>query len=416
MTQVKGESKTSPDDSTNVRRLAALERYDILDTPNEAAFDRVANLIQLVFKVDTSIVSMVDGHRQWYKAVNGSPNSEVPIDETFCRYVMQSDEPLVVTDATQDDRFNTNPHVTGPAHVRFYAGVPLLTPDGVNIGTLCAIDTKPRQFTTHDTEVLQGLANVVMNELELRMLATSDGLTGLLTRRAFKEDGRKLVAHARRYNTRLSALTFDIDHFKKINDTYGHPMGDQVLVAVAKAAATQLRTSDLIGRLGGEEFAVLLPENDVAAAQIVADKLMNTFRALRFPGSQPPINMTASFGIATLDPHTDDLDSLLEKSDAALYDAKRSGRDRYSVWLGPPSPAQQQTDRRRVLKAGSLRFRNRSITCTVRSIWDNGAELDVSSTAGIPDQELSLGIRSDHVEWPCRIINRQPSRLEVEFV
>jgi diguanylate cyclase (GGDEF)-like protein len=404
-------------DDEQAKRLAALERYDILDTPKEDAFERVATLIQLVFGVDTSIVSMIDGHRQWYKAARGSMDGQVPIEESFCRYTVESDAPLVVPDATLDERFKDNQHVTGDAHVRFYAGVPLRTPDGVNIGTLCAIDSKPRDFSSRDTEVLQGLASIVMSELELRQLATSDSLTGVLTRRAFKEDARKFVAQARRHRTRLSAVTFDLDHFKAINDTYGHAAGDKVLVAVTQAASKQLRASDLLGRLGGEEFVLLLPDTDTTAALAVAEKLRGAFRALRFAGSHPPIQVSASFGVATLDHSIDDIERLLVKADEALYSAKNSGRNRSVAWAGSTTGATKQVNRRRVLKAGTLIFNHRksTVSCTVRGLWDTGADLELSTTVGLPD-ELALAIRSDDFESKCRIVNRQPERLEVEFI
>lgn len=410
-------AETASPDGAQAQRLAALERYDILDTPEEDAFERVAALIQLVFRVDTSVVSMIDGHRQWYKAARGTPNTGVPIEETFCRLTVEADAPLVIADASKDDRLKDNPHVTGDAHVRFYAGVPLRTPEGVTIGTLCAIDSQPREFSPHDTEVLEGLARIVMNELELRRLATIDGLTGVLTRRAFKEDARKFVAQARRHRTRLSAVAFDLDHFKKVNDTYGHAAGDKVLVATARAAQEQLRASDLIARLGGEEFVLLLPDTDTTAALAVADKLRVIFRNLKFPGSYPPIILTASFGVAGLDPGGDDIESLLVKADEALYEAKKAGRNCSVAWRGSTTATAKQVNRRRVLKAGTLIFNERksTISCTVRQLWDAGAELDVSTTVGLPD-ELSIAIRSDGFEGKARIVNRQPEKLTIEFL
>jgi len=154
-------------------RLAALDSYDVLDTPNEAAFDRVATLIRMVFGVETSIVSLIDAHRQWYKAAQGTPNKQVPIAETFCRFAMSGAEPMIVPDASLDERFRDNPHVTADKGVRFYASMPLTTPEGLNIGTICAIDSKPREFSSHEIAIFKELARVAMSELELRRLATT---------------------------------------------------------------------------------------------------------------------------------------------------------------------------------------------------------------------------------------------------
>ncbi len=398
-------------------RLAALDRYDILDTPKEPAFDRIATLIRLVFGVETSIVSMIDGHRQWYKAAQGTPNTEVPIHETFCRYTMLGPDPMVVPDASRDDRFKDNPHVTAPGGVRFYASMPIRTAEGFNLGTICAIDSKPRAFSDHELTIFKELARVVMSELELRRLATTDGLTGIETRRAFKEDAAKFVALARRHRSQLSAIAFDIDRFKAVNDTYGHAAGDKVLKDVTRAVRALLRTSDLFGRLGGEEFAVLLPDADATATLEVAEKLRHAIRALKFPGSHPPIAVTASFGVAAIDPGADDIESLLVKADEALYEAKAIGRDKSVVWRGTTTATTQPVTRRRVLKAGQLIFNNRNsiIDCTVRSLWETGAEVDVSSTYGVPD-ELTLMLKSGGFEWTSRVAERRPQHFALEFL
>src|SRR3569623_2203816 len=175
----------------------------------------------LVLITDSSILSLIDVHRQWYYAAQGAPLSEVPVADSFCRVTIQGDGPVVVPDATKDPRFSDHPHVTGGMNVRSYIGVPLKTADGHNIGTLCAFGLKPREFSDDQAQLLKELAKVTLTELELRQLATSDGLTGIMTRRAFKEDAGKYVAHARRHRTRLCAVSFDIDHFKAVNATYG---------------------------------------------------------------------------------------------------------------------------------------------------------------------------------------------------
>lgn len=398
-------------------RLAALQRYDVLDTPPEPAFDRIATLIRLVFGVETSLVTLIDAHRQWYKAAQGTPNTEVPVGESFCRYAIKVSAPMIVPDATQDERFRDNPHVTAANGVRFYAGMPLTTPDGENIGTICAIDSKPRQFSSNELEIFKELARVALSELELRRLATVDGLTGVNNRRAFKEDAQKYISLARRHRSQLSAIAFDIDRFKLVNDTYGHASGDTVLKAVAKAAMGELRASDLIGRMGGEEFAIVLPDADAKAAMAVAEKLRHAILALKFPGSHPPITVSASFGVATLDPGLDDFDRLSLKADEALYEAKAAGRNVSVAWRGTTGATTKQVERRRVLKAGRLNFNDNysTVDCTVRSLWETGAEVQVSSTADIPD-EITLEIKSSSFKWRAKVAMRRPTSLELEFV
>lgn len=401
---------------TEEERLTAVERYDILDTPPEPAFDRIATLVRLIFGVETSIVSLIDAHRQWYKASEGTPLKEVPIGETFCRYAMPGTDAMIVPDASQDERFCDSPHVTADHGVRFYASMPLTTEDGHNIGTICAIDSQPRQFSVRELEIFRELARIVMSEMELRRLATTDGLTGVSTRRAFKEDAEKYVALARRHRSQLSAITFDIDRFKAINDTYGHAAGDVVLKAVARAVEPILRQSDIFGRLGGEEFGVILPDADASAAMAVAEKLRHALLELRFPSSRPALLVSASFGVASFDPGADDYDSLMLKADEALYEAKRTGRNKSVPWSGATVATTKQVERRRVLKAGKLVFSDRRavIDCTVRALWENGAEVQLSSSSDVPD-DVTLEIPSGNFRWDARVAIRRPNSLELAF-
>jgi diguanylate cyclase (GGDEF)-like protein len=396
-------------------RLVALDRYDALDTGREEAFDRIARLIKLTLGVEVGIVSLMDAHRQWYKAVDGFSTTEVPLQSAFCKHLLADPTPIVVPDATLDERFRDNPYVVGDPHVRFYAGAPLTTSDGFHIGSVCAIDSAARHFGPREKAILTELAHVAMNELELRRLAATDALTGVSSRRAFKDEAGKFVALARRHRSALSCITFDLDHFKSVNDTYGHAAGDQVLAAVSELVTGQLRRTDLFGRLGGEEFAVLLPHTDQHRAYEAAEKLRLAIRTLKIPGSHPPIAVSASLGVASLDPVGDDIDSLLQKADEALYAAKRAGRNRSAMWQ--PAGTAVQAERRRVLKAGRIVFMNRhAVTeCTVRSLWENGAELALSSTLDIPDA-FQLQIRSDGAEWACEVAGRTEQRLIVSFV
>ena len=392
-------------------RLAALDQFDVLDSPREKPFDRIASLIRNIFGVEVGIVSMIDGHRQWYKASDGATVDEVPLESTFCRLTVQSDDPVVVKDATQDVRFATNPHVTGKPHVRFYAGIPLRTRQGHNIGTLCAIDSTPRDFSDRDILILTGLADIAMDELELRKQATFDSLTGTLCRRAFKEEGERVQSLARRHNHALSAIVFDLDRFKSINDRFGHAAGDEVLVSVASLCRQVLRKGDSFGRLGGEEFGVFLPHTDNSGALRVANKIRQEIANLRTSFS-PDESVTASFGIASLVPGSGGVDRLLQDADDALYKAKGNGRNAcvVSESVAPKAP------RRRVLKAGRIIFNDRRsvMDCTVRSFSQEGAGIDILNTRGIPDR-FNLSIRSDGFESLCHVISQTDRHLEVEF-
>src|SRR6202047_1296978 len=155
-------------------RLQALRRHAILDTPPEAAFDRIARLAARLLEVPIALVTFIDERRQWYKARQGVRWQEVGREESVCAYTILTDGLTIVPDLSRDRRFADNPHVTGPSHLSFYAGAPLKSSDGFNIGTLCAIDTQSRDFGPEQQETLRDLAELTADELRLR-LALAEG-------------------------------------------------------------------------------------------------------------------------------------------------------------------------------------------------------------------------------------------------
>jgi diguanylate cyclase (GGDEF)-like protein len=396
-------------------RLATLDRYDILDTPAEEAFDRITRLTRRIFDVPMSTITLIDGHRQWFKSRQGVSAAETPKGPALCNVAIREARPLIVPDTTMDARFSANPFVVGEPHIRFYAGVPLQTPEGHCIGTLCAMDTKPRTFFDDQVDTLRDLASIVISELELRVLAMTDGLTGALSRRAFRQELDRAFSLAIRHKHDLSCIILDLDHFKTVNDQYGHSAGDQVLSAAAAACREELRKSDAFGRMGGEEFAILLPHTGLGSAMKVAEKLRAAIAQLRIPTLAQPIKVTASFGVANLDESVAGPDALLQNADVALYSAKGDGRNRCMEWR--PVAIAQQSTRRRVLKAGRISFNGgrSAIDCTVRSLSEAGAGLQIVSSAGIPNT-FKLLIEADSFSRLCQITNKGSKELEVMFV
>ena len=148
-------------------RLRELYSYRILDTPPEPALDRIASIAAKVLDVPIALVTFIDENRQWFKSCLGVAMTETARDVAFCAHAILEDEVLVIPDALRDRRFATNPLVTGEPFIRSYAGAPLVTPLGLRIGTLCAIDTRPRELTPEQVAVLADLAALVVDELEL---------------------------------------------------------------------------------------------------------------------------------------------------------------------------------------------------------------------------------------------------------
>jgi diguanylate cyclase (GGDEF)-like protein len=313
-------------------RLAALQRLAVLDTEPEEPFDNVVDLVRSVLGVPIAAVSLIDEDRQWFKARSGVDAEETPRDISFCTHAIMQPDPLIIEDATKDARFRANPLVTGDPGIRSYAGIPLRTPDGYNVGSLCAVDTRPREFSAREIATLSKFARIVMDELELRRIAGKDQLTGALTRRGFVDRANQEIERHRRYGRPASLALIDIDHFKSVNDTHGHPAGDAVLRQIAALLRSAKRPNDLFGRLGGEEFGMLMPETGSEEALIAAERFREAVADARVqiaPGQT--LKVTASFGIASVGAHIPDAESWFAAADAPLYAAKRGGRNRCEV-------------------------------------------------------------------------------------
>ncbi len=158
----------TPLPSNEIARLNALRQYDILDTLPEEAFDDLTRLVAQICQTPTAAISFVDSDRQWFKSKVGLVASETPRDAAFCAHTILENNLLIIQDTYQDERFVDNPLVTGTPKIRFYAGVPLVTPDNYALGSLCAIDYVPRFLSLQQQEALKILARQVITQLELR--------------------------------------------------------------------------------------------------------------------------------------------------------------------------------------------------------------------------------------------------------
>lgn len=158
----------APTADNEAERLAALDRYNILDTPREPEFDEITELLAHICNVPIAVVNLIGADRQWFKSERGLGTRQTPLETSFCAHAILQPGLFVVPDTTRDDRFAGNPLVSGEPYLRFYAGALLETPDGYPLGTLCVLDTEPRQLTTSQLDALGTLADHVMNLLELR--------------------------------------------------------------------------------------------------------------------------------------------------------------------------------------------------------------------------------------------------------
>ena len=452
--------------ATEAQRLKALEGYGLSPDIMQAELEPLNRLAAALFDVPTSMVSVVAQSRTMFASRTGIDVSEIDRDVSFCTHVLNREEPLILLDASLDPRFSANPLVTGPAHVRFYAGAPLRGPAGHVIGSFCLLDTRPRNaFSDKDRANLKLLAGLALDRFELRRLeragvegqnrfeqiaATSpvgiicadhsglirfwnkgaevmfgysaaeakgqsielivpkhmhgghDGglkrvaaggkptLVGKnvelparrrdgsefpidlalsmwmdngcasfgaiirdLTQKKADEERLYRLAHfdhltelpnravlKRRLSEVIAAkapaalLFADLDGFKQVNDTLGHSAGDKLLQEVAARMLKAVRPTDMVTRMGGDEFAILLPDaGDYLTASLRSDAII---AALSHPFliEGEAFHLSASIGIALSPCHGGDVDELLSAADLALYEAKAGGRHCKKLFSG----------------------------------------------------------------------------------
>lgn len=219
--------------------------------------------------------------------------------------------------------------------MRFYAVIaPLVGPNGV-LGVLALINPESSPFQKNDLTLLDSFAALASAALqnamlysEVNRLATTDVLTGLYNRRKFFELGELEIHRYKRFKSPLSAIMLDLDNFKQINDTYGHATGDVVLRAVAIRSKVSIRVIDILGRYGGDEFAILLPNTDIHEAEEIAERIRRSVMEETVEGPNGVIQIAISLGITQAGPDTDCLSDLLARADTALYSAKEKGKNR----------------------------------------------------------------------------------------
>ncbi len=303
------------------KRLQALAALRILDTLPEERFDRVTRLAAKVFNVPIALVSLVDRNRQWFKSRQGLDVSETSREISFCGHAILQEGSLVIEDALLDSRFANNPLVVGKPHIRFYAGHPIHSPDGSRIGTLCVIDRQPRGFSSDDRVALEDLAAMIDRELVLLERSTTDELTSLSNLRGFKMVAEHVLAMCRRNHQTVTAVAIDLDHFKAVNDLYGHEAGDEVLRNFGKMLFKHFRHSDVIARVGGDEFAMLCGGTNAGEIIGSLDRFKGGFVESELKGRYPDLSW--SVGVADFDHssnHT--IEDLMHVADNRMYRAK----------------------------------------------------------------------------------------------
>ena len=311
-------------------RLREIERYECAGAMTGPRLRQILELAQLTFDVRDVNISTIYADRQLCHSRLGELDGDLPRDESFCHRTIESDDPLVVPDARSDPRFRDFRVVREGPEIRFYAGAPLITPDGYRLGSLCLIGDKPRAFGAKDTTILRNLAALAMEHMELVRLIEAgkfDELTGLRNRRFLIEAMETSIASGRGSTT----LLIDLDGFKAINDSLGHAYGDEALREVAARLARFVGEDRVVARLGGDEFVVFLDGIvDLFAGTEIAQRIVAELgEPISMCGHL--VHLGASIGIVGRSNEPDAM-RLLGNADLAMYRAKAAGRNCYRVF------------------------------------------------------------------------------------
>jgi diguanylate cyclase (GGDEF)-like protein len=302
-------------------RIEILESLNILDTNPEERFDRFTRLAKKIFDTPIALVSLIDQKRQWFKSSFGLAASETSKDISFCGHAILYDDIFIVNDTFEDERFRDNPLVLEDPYIRFYAGVPLFYNKDIKLGTLCIIDTKPREFTKKELEPLRDLAILAQQQIISSQLIISDELTGITNRRGFNILAQKALNISYREKKPSVLVFFDLNKFKDINDSFGHTEGDNVLKLFSKNMENTFRESDIFARIGGDEFIVLLSNINYDDANMLINRFERSFD--KFNQSKQKYQITFSSGILEINLEENlSLEELTKKVDKLMYENK----------------------------------------------------------------------------------------------
>lgn len=265
---------------------------------------------------------------------NFKKNIKIKPGEGIAGKVLVTGEMLIINQPETDPNFKQ--YSDNERFIQNICCIPLKV-NNITFGVINIVDRiDGKDFEKRDTDLLLAMVNqaaIVLDNTKLFKLAITDGLTGLYLVRHFKNMLAAEEKRAKRYNKIFSILFFDIDHFKKFNDTYGHAIGDEVLKQVAAIFKGTLREGiDIAARYGGEEMIALLPETDIKGAYIVAERLRNAIAEHEFTGYKTSLHVTISIGVSEFPSSDQDREELIRKADTALYQSKEGGRNKTTIY------------------------------------------------------------------------------------
>lgn len=335
--------------STATLKLVSLQSLDPFYTPLEERFERITRLARRALNVPVAAITIVKDGRQWFKSITGWPITELPMSKSLCSEVIKQGKQIIVDDTLNDLYLMSNPFVCKSPKFRFYAGYAIKDSVGDTIGSFCVMDVKPRKTDAQFGVALADLGYMAQRELfaseinnaqtalitklgESRRQAMFDSLTRLWNRRGGMDLLNAAMHEAAKFDHTLGLCLADIDHFKQVNDQFGHPVGDQVLRKVASTIVATVRPQDVVCRYGGEEFLVVVRDVDAKACFTIANRICSNIREMPIRTREATVPTTVSIGIAMRDKgDAVSTEELISMADTALYTSKKNGRNRVSI-------------------------------------------------------------------------------------
>ncbi len=309
----------------------------------EQAFDAAIAAIRALVETDFVAISLVNGGNHRIERVEGVyaerlSGREFPVEEGLVGQVIKFKRPLPAGGVYRDSA----PIFSAKERFSEFESLlvtPLLNEEGEALGALSVASRQPGVFPRHREDILSLIAaqvaikiNLAQAHEQIHRMATTDGLTNLTNRRALRHGFDIMIHRATRRSGPLCFILSDIDHFKNVNDTYGHPFGDQVLKSVAATLANAVRKVDLVARYGGEEFAVVLEDSDERGGREMAERIRCAVEDLKLKHGKEEVRITMSLGVAAFPKDGEEKSILMSHADQALYHAKNSGRNRIAIW------------------------------------------------------------------------------------
>lgn len=332
--------------STATIKLAQLPDSALFCTPIEERFERLTRLARRALNVPVAAITFLNEDKQWFKSVAGWAVSELPNDHSLCPITLAHGAMTVFEDTQQDSAVRNHPLVNSGPQFRFYAGLPLTDENDNLCGTFCVMDQKPRQMGPSEKSILEDLTALAQREIvsdkmmSVHTLLTAklgaarresmmDPLTRLWNRRGASVVIKSALDDARMQGSWIALAILDLDNFKRINDTYGHQIGDEVLRKAALRLIQNIRTDDAVCRLGGDEFLLIMKDTDADTARLTTERIREKLSATPIATRQGNVPLSTSVGFAVRPGSAEiAVDEMIGLADKALLESKSQGRNR----------------------------------------------------------------------------------------